>query len=248
MPLHQNVGEIFLANGSDEERAAFSASLERFLVKDAGIFESNIGTVRNELKVVLLLESPHIDEVGLSDEIHNRHPLAGTSGQAVTKVLMEWLPGLILQDNESIGSLVNRKHYDVRWLGIMNVSQLPFQSSAYNINDDARQNRPPWNEYKDSMSHIREKRRRCEDHDNPLRCKINQLYHTIIGDLRRRLELMKFGRPGVLLVCCGEVAQKLYEKADVRLCDTYVPHPSHNQWIYYLTLKKLKEQIIHRIR
>ena len=158
MPLHQKVGEIFLANGSDEDRAAFSTSLARFRVEDAGIFKPNTDTVRNELKVALLLESPHTDEVELSDEIHNRHPLAGKSGQDVTKVLMEWLPGLILQDNQSIGNLVNREHYDVRWLGIMNAGQLPFQSPAYDINDDARQNHPPWKEYKDSMNHIRKKR------------------------------------------------------------------------------------------
>ena len=241
MPLHERVGSIFLANETDEVQAAFSASLARFRVEDAGIFTPNGVTVRNELRVVLLVESPH------TDEIRNRHPLAGRSGQDVTKVLMEWLPGLILQDNQSIGDLVNREHYDVRWLGIMNAGQLPFQSPAYNTNGDARQNRPPWKEYKDSMNHIRKKKKRCEDHHNPLRCKINQLYCAIIEDLRRRLEPIKSERPDVLLVCCGKVAQKLYKNTDIRLCDTYAPHPSRNQWIHYLTLKKLKERIIHRI-
>lgn len=152
MPLHQKVGEIFLED--EGERAAFSNSLRRhFLVKDAGIFAPGTNTVRNELRVVLLLESPHTDEVEPSG-IHNRHPLAGRSGKDVTKVLMEWLPGSNLQDNESIGNLVNREHCDVRWLGIMNVSQLPFQNPAYNINGDARQNNPPWKEYKDSMEYI----------------------------------------------------------------------------------------------
>ena len=243
MPLHESVGEIFL---EAEACAAFSNSLERFLVPDRGTVQDD-GTVRDELRVVLLLESPHTDEVELP-EIHNRHPLAGRSGQDVTKVLMEWLPGLNLQDNESIGNLVNQEHCDIRWLGIMNVSWLPFQSSAYNISDDASRDRPPWKEYKDSMEHIRKKRRRCEDQDNPLRCKINQLYCMIIEDLRGRLESIKSARPDVLLVCCGKVAQKLYEETGVRMCDTEAPHPARSQWIHYLTLKKLKERTIHRIR
>ena len=62
MRLHERVGEIFLANETDEVQAAFSASLARFRVEDAGIFAPGGVTVRNELRVALLVESPHTDE------------------------------------------------------------------------------------------------------------------------------------------------------------------------------------------
>ena len=250
MPLHESVGEIFLEAGA---RAAFSNSLRRFLVEDRGTVQDD-GTHRDELRVVLLLESPHIDEVKLSDEICNRHPLAGESGKDVTKVLMEWLPGLTLQDNEPIGSLVNQEHCDVRWLGIMNVSQLPFQSKAYcrrhipQRENDCRGD-DNWDDYITCMDYIKDHlgRKTYKGKNNAetqrlqrLQCKIEKLETAIIVNLRGRLESMKSEKPDVLLVCCGEVAQKFYKKTDVSMCNTDAPHPSYRHWIYYLQLKKIK--------
>ena len=255
MPLHQKIGEIFLANGPADARKAFSDSLERFLVPDRGTIQDD-GTVRDELRVVLLLESPHTDEVELP-EIHNRHPLAGRSGQDVTKVLMEWLPGLNLQDNESIGSLVNREHCDTRWLGIMNVSWLPFQKKPYKEQDNGVRQNVCWDDYITCMKYIKDhpgvKTYRGKDDAKTqrlqqLRCKIEELESAIIEDLKGRLMLIKSARDGVLLVCCGEVARQIYEKTDVSMCDTDAPHPSYSRWIYYLKLKKLKPRIMHRIR
>ena len=51
--LHQRVGRIFIET---EEREAFSNGLRRFLVPDRG-------TDRYELRVVLLVESPHFHEI-----------------------------------------------------------------------------------------------------------------------------------------------------------------------------------------
>ena len=83
MLLNERVGAILLANEPPQARNTFSNSLKRFLVKDAGIFEPGTNTVRNELRVVLLVESPHTDEVKLSEDIHNRYPLAGRTGRDV---------------------------------------------------------------------------------------------------------------------------------------------------------------------
>ena len=255
MPLHQKVGEIFLED--EGGRAAFSNSLRRdFLVKDAGIFAPRTNTVRNELRVVLLLESPHTDEVEPSD-IHDRHPLAGRSGKDVTKVLMEWLPGSNHQDNESIGSLVNRKHCDVRWLGIMNVSQLPFQKEPYKRQDNGIRQHTCWSDYITCMKYIKKhldvKTYKGKDDAETqnlrrLQCKIEELENAIIEDLRRRLDSIKSARPDVLLVCCGEVARKFYEKTSICMYNTDAPHPSRSHWIHYLKLKKLKPEITRRIQ
>ena len=57
---------------------------------------------------------------------------------------------------------------------------------------------------------------------------------AIVRDLQQRL----CGIPAendLLLVCCGELAQRIFERTEVR--DTiriaYAPHPSRNQWTTY---------------
>jgi hypothetical protein len=74
-------------------------------------------------KILLMLESPH------RDEIEHEAPLAGRSGKSVTKVLKDGLS--IDESNKEIafGRLV--KANKVNKIGIMNISNLPLQMSAY---------------------------------------------------------------------------------------------------------------------
>ena len=246
MRLLQRIGEIF---GED-----FSNSLKRFRVKDSG-------TKRNKLEVVLLVESPDTDEVSPPGEdnpheIGNRYPLAGEearySGKIVSNKFMEWYPRLGRLD-EPIGKLVHDNAPAVNWLGIMNVSQLPFQEGAYEVPDDAVfRNHQCWTDYIECMKYIkknpgiktytcRKRKDECISETRErtqrlqqLRCKINKLEHAIIEDLAGRLEQL---RKDMQVMCCGEVAQIFYLKASYyrsrRTNNRYIldfPHPARQNW------------------
>ena len=265
MPLLQSIGGIFLENGSDEERAAFSNSLERFLVPD-------IGTNRNELSVVLLDESPHTHEVCY------RYPLAGNAGRHVRDVFNEEarrmhpneltrrvLPcgpiGRFVHDGH-LGRLDdNGRRHDFLQLGIMNVSQLPFQSKAYDCVpwtvDDCR-DRAGWNSYIKCMEYIKKESSVVNyqgfGSNGCLQTEINQLRDAIAEDLRGRLEALRGNRPDVLLVRCGEVAQNFYTKADVDMTPSCcLPHPtrradrSKKRKMGWLTLNCQEERCLQKI-
>ena len=216
--LHQRVGERFLENETTETRATFSNSLARFLVPD-------IGTYRNELRVVLLVESPHIHEV-----CHG-YPLAGpekrSAGLIVKNKLSKCRLNLDIPDGP-IGSLVYRGCDTVRRLGIMNVSQLPFQKSAYiNHGDEIRQHQS-WNHYIGTMEELKQtyERRRFSS-----RRAIGCLERAIIEDLRERLEYLHRRNPDVLFVRCGYVAQNFYTQACIDMlvdmpAPRDLPHPT----------------------
>ena len=261
MPLNERVGRIFIEAGA---RAAFSASLARFLVEDAGIFVPGTNAVRNELRVVLLVESPHTHEVGY------RYPLAGNTGRHVRDVLNGG-------ENRLPGGPIGRFVYDGRLGGlvdnpeflrlcIMNVSQLPFQEIAYDCipwggEDDCR-NSGIWRDYLKCMEHIGdtprvENYRGFEYSDEAgrrrfgrLRDEINQLQNEIVEDLRGRLGCLHGNNLDVLLVRCGGIANKFYRRAISRepvivmpnTCD--LPHPSKNGW---QTLNPQERQCLQNI-
>ena len=224
--LLDSIGGIFDQN--------FSTSLARFRVEDAGIIEPGTDTVRNELRVVLLVESPHTDEVGLSDEIHNRHPLEGSAGRHVRDILEQ--EQLALPD-EPIGRLVHRVDDTVRGLGIMNVSQLPFQKEPYRNQDNGICHNQHWKDYIKCMEIIRKdpvaRKRKCN--------KCQRLDDAIVEDLRRRLRSLCRRNSDVRLVPCGEVASTFYTKTKER----YLPHPSRNGW---QTLNCEERQCLQNIR
>ena len=245
MSLHQRIGRIFHANENTNVRRNFSNSLRRFLIKD-------IGTDRNELKVVLLVESPHTHEVGY------RYPLAGETGRhvrdiinreeikirgdnTITRVLPDGPIGRFVRDGH-LGRLVcNNNHPEFLRLGIMNVSQLPFQDKAYDSipweNNDCR-GHCGWDDYIKCMEHIKKypdvKEYRGFEGSGQLQEEITQLRAVIAEDLRTRLDRSSVNNPNVLLVCCGPVAKEFYKKIIDRMpvcaitCD--LPHPARNKW------------------
>ena len=217
MDLCDKIGEILIGN-EEGRRVSFSKSLRRFFVPDGG-------TDRKRLKVVLLLESPHTDEVKLPS-ISHRFPLAGRTGEDVYQELR--CLGVELPDQlYSIGKLVHQGDRAVRYLGIMNVSPLPFQKGAYESVpvpcgvQDCRCD-GSWDSYMECMETIRNGalslRRECT------RCQ--RMDEEISRDLKRRLESLYRRSRRVLLVPCGKVAAAFYLKAMV----PYVPHPTHQAW------------------
>lgn len=202
MPLHQRIGSIFHANGDTNARRDFSNSLKRFLVKD-------IGTNRDELRVVLLVESPHTHEIGY------RYPLAGETGRHIRCIIDRLTTSRVLPYGP-IGRLVHDGHLGGNpsrdgnhpgflRLGIMNVSRLPFQGKAYDCvpweNGDCR-GHDGWNNYIRCMEHIKrspqvQKYKGFRD-SRPLRDELNQLQDAIAEDLRSRLDCPNVNNPTVL--------------------------------------------------
>ena len=227
MPLHQRVGEIFLANEPAEDRECFSTTLERFLVPDRGMEQ-------DELSVVLLVESPHTTEVH-PNAIGDRYPLAGgtttSAGQRVRDKFMQCEQELDFPV-EPIGQLVHQKHDTVQQLGIMNVSQLPFQKKPYVEQDNGVHQNSYWGNYIECMKTIRGYPRASSRNCANCQC----LDDAIVENLRRRLECLHGNNPNVLLVRCGGVAQEFYRKAINRepvivMPNTCcLPHPSHHSW------------------
>ena len=172
------------------------------------------------VKVVLLLESPHENEASAG------RPLAGGSGKSVTKGLGENVPAMCGVSG-ALGNLVADGDRRVSWLGIMNASRLPLQVGAYRANGaDRSADIPAWGEFERCLPYVRGERPVTERNEAAL-----LLERAIVEDLQERLD----GIPAendLLLVCCGEFAQRTFERTRAR--DTiriaYAPHPSKNQW------------------
>ena len=237
MPLHERVGEIFLANEPAQARTDFSVSLARFLVPD-------IGTDRNGLRVVLLVESPHTHEICCG------YPLAGVSGTRIRNALNRHYTERLHRrslPNQPIGRLVHDENPNLLRLGIMNVSQLPFQGIAYRPfrnnaceygcipreENDCRDH-PQWNNYTGHMNTIRKPAQTRRDPNR------QTLDDAIVEDLRGRLSNLFEINPNAKLVICGEVAAAFYMKA----CGAYLPHPSRSNW---QTLNQRQQQCLQDI-
>ena len=185
------------------------------------------------VKVVLLIESPH------KDEVNRGHPLAGDSGESVTKGLGENIPAMCGVAG-AVGDLVAKGDQRVSWLGIMNASRLPLQAGAYRKNGDGRRaDVPAWSEFAKCLRYIkpRSKKPQKEKPDRPVTERNEAallMERAIVRDLQKRLDGVPAGN-GLLLVCCGRFAQSIFERTEVR--DTiriaYAPHPSRNQWTTY---------------
>lgn len=241
MSLHQRISEIFMPLAPEAERMAFSNRLEqRFLVRDGGL--------GHDLRVILLVESPHKDEVSQSD-VNGRFPLAGSTGQHVRERLNSWISHWTLPAR-SIGQLVHEGCNAVQQLRIMNVSRLPLQSSAYaSVQRNWRHMQGQKNCLR-CMERIRSAP--CANYrgfPNPsrglrsgyLKEEIHQLRLAIAEDLRGRLDHIRRENPSTLLICCGRVAQAFYLRAGVVFENTCCfPHPSYGGWRSVDAAKKQK--------
>ena len=74
-------------------------------------------------EIIFVLESPHVYEV------KNGYPVAGKSGKDMSKILFEDAE----LKKESFGKLISEKK--VQKFGIINISNIPLQELAYDVND-----------------------------------------------------------------------------------------------------------------
>jgi len=167
----------------------------------------------DDTKVVFVLESPHVYEV------KNGYPVAGKSGKDMSKILM--------QDPElkklSFGQLVHDKK--IAHFGILNVSNIPLQELAYNLQTDngSFAALPTQLIFKDFVLFRQNPSKRKKD------CRVNKMIDTFAEDFKKRLEVHKDKK----IVLCGGFVQKIFH--DNFSIDEFenlieVPHPSFNNW------------------
>ncbi len=186
------------------------------------------------VRVVLLLESPH------TDEVCSGYPLAGESGSDVAEKLVEWglLPRASEGDRDPIGRIIRCGNSHVQWLGLMNVSNLPLQKVAYNLCNISpclklllcRFGKIRTGVKSDFLPHRR----------NPITQRVQEV---IIDDLADRIrQLLRRCTSSPMFVPCGRVAQAFFRKASQRIEENifelsnipepgFIPHPSRRQWI-----------------
>ena len=185
------------------------------------------------IRVVLLLESPH------TDEVCSGYPLAGTSGSDVAKKLTEWR--LLRQagtgNPDPIGQIVRCGNSHARWLGLMNVSNLPLQDLAY----DLRNISPCLELLLCRFGKIRTgvKRDCLPHHRNPITQSVQEV---IIDDLADRIcQLLRRCTSSPMFVPCGRFAQAFFREVSRRIEENplglldipepgFIPHPSRRQW------------------
>jgi len=156
--------------------------------------------VYENAEVVFVLESPH------TQEVKNGYPVAGKSGNDMSKVLF----GL----DEAFGKLIYEKR--ITNIAIVNVFNYPLQKSAY---------KNPQSLELQQFEKIRQNPKlRKYDKDG-----INEVIKPMMEDFSRRLLAHKDKK----IVLCGNFAQTVFDSAvdETQFKEILrVPHPSFNNW------------------
>lgn len=162
--------------------------------------------------LVLLLESPHVDE------LHAKHPLAGRAG----KDALAFLTGNVDAD-KSLGEEVARRHKrrDFR-VAIVNVSQVPLQRQAITTP-------PPLNDKQ--WTAVEDLRQSGARKVQTLRAPRRQYAEYLLSDLDRRVALLGIGST-TTVAAAGKFAQMFWRSlSSAPPCALLeVPHPARHQW------------------
>ena len=219
--------------------------LKRYLVLD--LPHSNED--RNDIEVVLVVESPDVHEVC------HKHPLAGTSGENVTK---KYVTRMINDSDKSkpIGCLAVSRQ--IRWLSLMNVSQLPLSQEFYcvtqpNYSDELKRLLQSLGKIKNILQ-----RKRYINYHPPLDILSNNVYDIIVGDLACRVRQIRH-RQNPLFVPCGNFAYNslqrtrgFLQRIRLDICiyqESDIPHPTvANKNEYRSRLDALANAIRLRVR
>ena len=196
------------------------SGLDCYLVEDCGC--------ARDVKVVLLCESPHTDEINAS----SRRPLVGASGTSVAAALWKLALRKETEIGESIGELVSGGNEEFDWIGLMNVCPLPMQKTVYgNIL------KSQCGQLLDELESIRRK--------TETRAELSDLERAITDHLAERWWCLRSRvRLEPLLIACGNTARRFRTLAGLPGEDLpRTPHPSRGQWAMALELYKTMERI-----
>lgn len=212
-PFVRSIGEIF------------GRRLARFV--ESSIVPDLPGEGWSGVRAILLLESPY------ENEVQEGHPLVGKSGVFATKGIGENIP-VMYGISGPLGNLVEEGDSRVWRLGIMNASRLPLEANAYQENDnDHRANIPAWCEFEKCLRYIKPRSGKLKL-DRPVTERNEAallMERAIVQDLQERLNGIPVEN-NLLLVCCGRIAQRIFERTRVPdgVRTAYAPHPSHGGW------------------
>lgn len=203
--------------------------LNRYCIDDVSASGANF----RHIGAILLLESPHCDEVSIC----HLHPLAGRSGENVTRIFSHYHV-IDKTQEDSAGCLV--KAGKIPWLAIMNVCQLPMQRGAYRR--DARRSYQIRLLLK-TLEEVKMVLQRGKRNNIylPMRANMPQdrpVVDAIKHDFENRVNRITglcCHKP--LLVPCGWVARNFLEAVQVINAEKYdgkygnrVPHPGRGRW------------------
>lgn len=175
--------------------------------------------IPNDLKIVLVLESP------AGEELEKGYPLAGRSGVGVGKV--------ILNEERAFGDYISSNIQSCEF-GIMNISQVPLDKKY--IKNGSEQLIEYLNKIRKGYKYMSNHRKHYI---------MNDIEREILGDFSDRLSELLEKFPQVKLLVCGRFAEKYIENIDESIISgkdyECVKHPSYNNWIVY------QEDIIYKI-
>ena len=156
--------------------------------------------VYDDSEVVFVLESPH------TQEVKNGYPVAGKSGNDMSKVLFSL--------DESFGKLIYEQK--IKNMAILNICNYPLQKSAYK--------NPDMKELQQFEKIRQNPKLRKYDKDS-----INLVVKPMMKNFKERLSKHKDKK----IVLCGNFAQAAFDsvldEAEFKKI-LRVPHPSFNNW------------------
>lgn len=180
---------------------------------------------KNEIRLVLLLESPYLAELA------HRHPLAGGAGRSVASHFRQWFKGLdcnfrsLNPDDIPFGCQLRSS--ECKEVGIVNCWNYPLDMSAYCVDDDCI-----------DVEKIRawDDLRREINRGKKLNYPFQGVAQEIAADLERRLTPFLAGElqhvSADAIIPCGRFARTMLAAClstpITNLID--VPHPSMGNW------------------
>lgn len=174
------------------------------------------------LKVLMILESPHINEY-----IH-AHPAAGESALALTQLLSA--QGYLASFDYNVPIGCNIKAFAYTPLGILNCSHLPMNPDFYpcTLSHDAQAE-------VDSLTALKQHLAQNSQEDGQKIAQTVLADTTAFQDFSRRLSAVLTQAPDVLIVPCGHTARGFmsafaaaYDKPLQVVAG--LPHPTEPEW------------------
>lgn len=189
----------------------------------------------SDLKVLMILESPHINEY-----IHG-HPAAGESALELTQLLKS--QGYVHDFDHQLPVGCNIKTLKYKQLGILNCSHFPMNPAFYpcHLSDDERNQLNILMNIKQSLAQINsnEAQRALATSD-------------IFKDFANRLSQVLIQAPDIIIVPCGHTAKGFIDV----FTTTYpkplnilygLPHPTEPEWAEKIVAINLSEHIALKI-
>ncbi|HOP51152.1 MAG TPA: hypothetical protein PK887_11105 [Ignavibacteriales bacterium] len=207
----------------------FACEKDRQNFKDKYLVDDVCNLSETGCNLIFILESPYTDEVEV------KHPLAGKSGKAVSK---------LFENDEAIGKLI--KEQRIKNIGILNVSNIPMDITAYKCSDLRKGSCVDIVLINWLRKRIGCNKKSIDSIFKDCKEEKKKIIEIFIKDFRKRIEPLFKTNNNNIFVPCGNVAQAFFDKVkngfdncNIRIISN-IPHPARNQWTDEI-LKKLRD-------